>query len=433
MRTKWRSLSRYVRQALWVVPLIAMLLELALMPVLRELDTRFSWTLLGLGLSGARSMLETFVSMALSFMVFTFGSLLVAIQVASGQLTPRVIATTLLRDNVVRYTVGLFAFTLIFAINALNRLEPVPHQLVLLLAVVLGLSSIAAFLYLIDYAARLLRPIAILARIAEGGLTVIEQLYPQQTQSQPQPSASPLDLGPPARIIEHTEDSQIILTVNVEAMVAQAEATGIIIEMIPSVGDFIGKDEPLFAIYGEADAIDDDELRAMVSFGTERTMEQDPTFSFRIVIDIALKALSPAINDPTTAVLAIDQLQRLLRMVGKRHLRNDHIPDATGRLCAIFRTPNWDDYVHLSFSEIRRYGADSFQVSRRLRAMIENLTLTLPEHRHPALQQQMLLLDRLVESSFAFPEDLALARVPDPQGLGGAKISLRSIGGGTHP
>ena len=144
MRTKWRSLLRYVRSALWVVPLIAMLLELALMPVLRELDTRFSWTLLGLGLSGARSMLETFVSMALSFMVFTFGSLLVAIQVASGQLTPRVIATTLLRDNVVRYTVGLFAFTLIFAINALNRLEPVPHQLVLLLAVVLGLSSIAA-------------------------------------------------------------------------------------------------------------------------------------------------------------------------------------------------------------------------------------------------------------------------------------------------
>ena len=83
--------------------------------------------------------------------------------------------------------------------------------------------------------------------------------------------------------------------------------------MIPSVGDFVGKDEPLFALYGGAAAIDDDKLRDAVLFGAERTMEQDPAFSFRIVVDIALKALSPAINDPTTAVLAIDQLHRLLR------------------------------------------------------------------------------------------------------------------------
>ena len=148
-------------------------------------------------------------------------------------------------------------------------------------------------------------------------------------------------------------------------------------------------------------------------------MEQDPTFAFRIAIDIALRALSPAINDPTTAVLAIDQLHRMLRMVGKRHLRTDEISDKSGKLRLIFRTPNWEDFVHLAFSEIRSCGSNNLQIVRRLRAMIQNLLQTLPAHRHPALHQEMSLLEREIERNFSYPEELALARIADTQGLGG--------------
>ena len=88
----------------------------------------------------------------------------------------------------------------------------------------------------------------------------------------------------------------------------------------------------------------------------------------------------------------------------------------------IFQTPGWDDFVQLSISEIRLYGAGNFQVARRLRAMIENLMRTLPEHRHPALKQQLLLLDREIDTHYSQPEDLALARGSDSQGLGGTKI-----------
>jgi uncharacterized membrane protein len=98
-------------------------------------------------------------------------------------------------------------------------------------------------------------------------------------------------------------------------------------------------------------------------------------------VDIAIKALSKAINDPTTAVLAIDQLHRLLRNVGKRHLQDEQIMDAAGRLRVIFPTPNWDDFVQLAFREIRLYGAENFQIARRLRAMLDNLMKTLPESR----------------------------------------------------
>jgi uncharacterized membrane protein len=148
-------------------------------------------------------------------------------------------------------------------------------------------------------------------------------------------------------------------------------------------------------------------------------MEQDPTFAFRIVVDIALRALSPAINDPTTGVIAIDQLHGMLRMVGKRYLLADEILDKSGQLRVIFRTPNWEDFVHLAFSEIRSCGSSNLQIVRRLRAMIENLVQTLPARRHPALQQELSLLDREIERNFTYPEDFALAHIADAQGLGG--------------
>jgi uncharacterized membrane protein len=188
---------------------------------------------------------------------------------------------------------------------------------------------------------------------------------------------------------------------------------------VPQVGDFVALDEPLFNLYGGAAKLNDSILRSAVLSGPERTMEQDPTFAFRIVIDIALKALSPAINDPTTAVLAIDQLHRMLRMVGKRRLRTDEIFGPLGEFRVFFRTPNWEDFVHLAFAEIRACGSNNMQIVRRLRAMIENLIQTLPEHRHPALLQELGLLDREIERHFSYPEERSLARIADSQGLGG--------------
>jgi uncharacterized membrane protein len=136
------------------------------------LDAWLHWRLAGLAVAGAQALYQTVITLTLSFLVFTFGSLLVAIQVAGAQLTPRIIATTLLRDNVVRYSVGLFVFTLIFAVGALNRLEESVHELVAVLTAVLGVACIAVFLFLIDYAARLLRPVSIVARVGEGGVEV---------------------------------------------------------------------------------------------------------------------------------------------------------------------------------------------------------------------------------------------------------------------
>ena len=415
----WYRFRHYIRSSLWVIPFIAIPLELAVTRVLHRLDGWLGWTMLGYAVPGAQALLQTIISAMLAFLVFTFGSLLVAIQVASGQLTPRIIATTLLRDKTVKYIICLFIFTLFFSVSALDRMDNQVYQLVVFVAACLAVLCFAAFLYLIDYASRLLRPVSILSRIGDYGIDVIDNVYPDVSIGPLGPEIRNDRLGAPNRVVLHGQSSGIVLAVDLRPLIAAADASGGIIEFVPQVGDFVASSTPLFNLYGEAKAVDDSLLVNSVIFGSERTMEQDPTFAFRIDVDIALRALSPAINDPTTAVLAIDQLHRMLRRVGQRHLRTDHIVGQTGGLRVIFRTPNWEDFIHLTFSEIRHYGSDNLQIVRRLRAMIEDLYRTLPEHRHPALRQQLDLLDRDIEIKFRHPEEALLARMPDSQGLGG--------------
>lgn len=422
MRMRWNrryGLRGYLRSSLWVVPFIAIPFELIVTRLAHGLDAWLGWSLLGLSVTGAKALLEAFITVTLSFVVFTFGSLLVAIQVASAQMTPRIIATTLLRNNVVRYTVGLFIFTLMFALSAQNKMDQEVHQLVMLLATLFGILSFSAFFFLIDYASRLLRPISILWHVGRYGLMVIENVYPAPSLACDEGAVESIDLGPPDRIIEQKGTSSIVLAVNLKMIAAAAEQSNGVIEFVPQVGDFVAADEPLFNLYGGARLLDERMMRAAVAFGSERTLDQDPTFAFRIVVDMAIRALSPAINDPTTAVLAIDQLHRMLRMVGSRHLRTDKILDASGQLRAVFRTPNWEDFIHLAFKEIRSCGSNNLQVVRRLRAMIENLIQTLPAHRHAALLEELSLLDREVVRNFIYPEDAAVARIGDAQGLGG--------------
>jgi len=428
-------IKSYIRSSLWLIPFFALLAYWVINRItygiggwlLRTGQIDETTAFFGLTIVGASSLLETIVTMNLSFLVFTFGSLLVAIQVAGGQYTPRIIATTILRDNAIRFTVGYFVFTMLFALRVLFRMGgEVVHQFNTFIAGNLGLISVVVFLYLIDYAARFLRPVSIVQRVGNYGIAVIKSVYPE-TATRPHPVESSRRPASPERTVAYVGASGIVLAVDLAGLVTQAQQANGIIEFVPQVGDFMAVDEPLFRLYGGAGAIDDRQLRAAVALGSERTVEQDPAFAFRILVDIAIKALSPAINDPTTAVLAIDQLHRLLRKVGLRQLRGEEICDATGEPRLVFRTPNWEDFVHLSCIEIRHCGAGSVQIMRRMRSMLENLMQTLPPHRHAELRTQLELLDRTVEEHYSFPEDLAIARIPDSQGLGGALGVQRAI------
>jgi uncharacterized membrane protein len=420
MGWNWRYILRsYTRSSLWFIPLLSYIAALILIRAFNWLDewSGWSWDWV-MEVPVAQTSLEGVVAATLSFIVFAFSSLLVAIQVSSAQLTPRIIATTILRDNTLKAIVTLFVLTLAFATGTLSRTqERVPYVL-LTVTFILGGGSVAAFLYLIDYAARLLRPITVVRKVGEEGLRVIEQVYPGKIKGVHRPIPPTPSPGEPARTLHHRGQSAIILAVDLDGLVREARRTGGVIEFAHQVGNFVAVGEPMMHLHGGAAAADDRVLRQAVAMGSERTIEQDVTFAMRIIVDIALKALSTAINDPTTAVLAIDQVHRLLRAIGRRHLHDDALRDPEGRVCVIFRTADWNDFVHLACREIRLCGVGTLQVARRLRAMLENLLAVLPEARAPALREELDLLDRALNRLDLMPEDLALARLPDLQGLG---------------
>ena len=162
------TIVSYLRSSLWTVPLFALVVEQIGVRFLTFIDQSLQWVpALTVSAAEAGDALATIQSLMIAFLVFTFGSMLVALQVASAQLTPRIIATTLLRDNTIRFTVGLFVFTLLLAVGTKARLhDPLPLAMVTV-AIVAGIGSMAAFLFLIDYTARLLRPTAICQRVAD--------------------------------------------------------------------------------------------------------------------------------------------------------------------------------------------------------------------------------------------------------------------------
>ena len=199
---EWRTrfwLRSYLRSSMWLVPLGAYLVSLVAISLLGWIDDRLQWRWAWqLNLEIVQNVLQMFVAAMLSFIVFTFGSLLVAVQIASAQLTPRIIATVLLRDNNIRLIAALFILTLVFDLGLLVRTQELVLYVPLSVAVLLNLTSIGAFLYLMDYAARLLRPITILWRLGEQGLQVINQIYPSPIKGTLTPSPPMPVLGAPA-------------------------------------------------------------------------------------------------------------------------------------------------------------------------------------------------------------------------------------------
>jgi uncharacterized membrane protein len=180
----------------------------------------------------------------------------------------------------------------------------------------------------------------------------------------------------------------------------------------------VARGDPLFRLRHGGRPIDAGALRDCVAIGSERTLEQDPRFAFRIMVN---KALSPAINDPTTSVLALDQIHHLLMYVGRRRLDAGEARDAQGRLRLCYGTPDWIDFVSLAITEIRHFGAGSIQVARRLQAMIEHLLTVLPEARKAALRQELSLLRHSIQRNFPDEEDRARAQIGDLQGIGSSE------------
>jgi uncharacterized membrane protein len=410
-------IRHYFANSIWIIPLLSMAAALAVVPWLHWVEEQAGWES-NLNPETARALLATMAASMFTFIVFVCSALLVAVQLASAQLTPRIIAVVF-RDPGTKFALTVFVFTFTFALAVLVRINTTVPLLTTRLAAYSCLASLGVFLYLIDHVGKALRPSGALRNIARLGGEVIANVYPKRlTEARPKPQENHVSLdGEPTFTVPSLKDG-VVLAFDVRGLVSMAQRAGCIIEMVPQVGDFVAKGDPLFRVFHCEPSLSTDDLRNSVAVGQERTLEQDPALPFRIMVDIASKGLSPAINDPTTAVLAIDQIHNLLRNVGSRNLDDERVFDAVGRVRLVYRTPAWEDFVQLAVTEIRHFGGESIQIARRLRAMLENLIQTLPEERGPRLRQEVDLLHRSAQRFFTEPEDRAQAEVSDYQGVG---------------
>jgi len=421
----WRLRSRlrlFIHGTLWITPVASLLLAMGLAPLLLELDERTRWPLLGYGLEGAHGVASAIVASTFTLTVLIFSIILVAVQLSSSQLSPRAIASSILKDRQTQFVLGLFIFTYVLAIAVLGRIDTRVPELPLFIAIVFTVLSIAAFLYLIDYVAKALRPVSFCRRISRAGMQVVDTVYPQQLgDTSPTHGLEAQTRGRrPDRVVRLDADVGVLIAFDSKGLSAIARRADGLIVLVPQVGDFVARGEPVFLLFEGATLLKDRDLMGSLVLGAERTLAQDPAFGLRILVDIANKALSPGINDPTTAVQAIDYIYWMLREVGTRRLDNGRVKDETGELRLFFRTPKWEDFIGLAVTEVRLYGAGSIQIARRLRCMLQDLIEFLPSHRHPPLIAQLDLLQRSVERGFADSEDWANAGAGDRQGQGSA-------------
>lgn len=257
--------------------------------------------------------------------------------------------------------------------------------------------------------------------LTDRGLRVIEAVYPlPYTPERAELAPGVTSMPSPVATVEFDRRSGVVMAFCSADLVRIAQAMDAVVELVPQVGDFVATGDSLFKVYAAKGPIPAEALRACVAVGAERTMEHDPRFVFRILVDIASRALSPAINDPTSAVLVIDQIHHLLLCVGRRHLDEGRVRDGEGKLRLIFGTPDWPDFVMLAVSEIRHFGEGSLQVGRRLRAMLEHLIEVLPESHRPPLEEELAMLGNAVARRFSEEADRKRALVADYQGIGGS-------------
>jgi uncharacterized membrane protein len=324
------------------------------------------------------------------------------------------------------HTLGIFFATFIYSLVALIWTDrggsgTVP-LLSYLIVTTLLIVSLLAFVRLIQ-SVNDLQIHNVLQTIGAHGRAVIRAMFPRIADNADAGERSwkevPIDLGPVTQTLAYSGDPRVITRFDFGAMVRLAQSANAIVSIDCGVGETLMEDVTLLHVHGAAQELPEQALMAAVHLANSRTFEQDPKYAVRLLVDIAIRALSPAVNDPTTAVQAIDQIEDLLRRLGRRQLDAGFARDATGTIRVIFPVPTWEDYLALAFDEIRQFGVTSVQVVRRMRAALVGLAeMMVEDGRRDAVLRYLDHLNRGVQRSAFDDQDQAAALLEDRQGLG---------------
>jgi uncharacterized membrane protein len=412
----------------WLIPMIYVGASVAAGLIVPRLEQAYGASYrFDLAVASAQAYLSAAASgmMALTGIVFAMAFLMV--QFSALAYSPRLVLW-FARDRGLFHALGVFSATFMYALFTLAWKDRAGSGIVPLfssLAVaVLLIISMVLFTRLVQRLSDL-QVTNVLHLIGDQGRQVIRDMFrrldegPTAPQANLEANGGSVHLGPATQTLRYSGNPRIITTFDVPRLIRAAQQADGVIVMACAVGDTLTEDTVLLRIHGARASASDDDLMRAIRLDRERTFEQDPKYPMRLLVEVAVRALSPAVNDPTTAVHTIDQIEDLLQRLGRRELDDGRVCDQDGVLRLIVPMTTWEDYLALGLDEIRQYGVGSVQVMRRLRsALVALLESAASEDRAQTLRRYLARLDRTIERSLPDVEDRFFARQEDRQGLG---------------
>ncbi|UQI46996.1 DUF2254 domain-containing protein [Streptomyces sp. HU2014] len=430
---RWRPralspLREHLRDTFWFTPTVGLVGAAVAAVGVLELDGLLIRTLQDDGDYGAvstlieladdtKTIITTVGSAMLTFIGVVFSISLVALQMASGQFSPRVVRLYV-RSRITKCTFAVFLATFLFALLVQasyqgdtdpRTVETVP-VFSSVTCVVMVLVSLVLFVVYVNSTLRLMRVSHVIDRITRETFRMLEKAGGRADDESVVP-------GEVTGEVAHRGRAGVLRDVHIARLVRVARRHGLVLRLIPRIGDFVVPGTPVLAVHG-GPAPGRRALRYTVSVGVERTFHQDLGFGLRQLSDIAQRALSPAVNDPTTAVQCLDRIVQILAAVAGRPLGALRHYDRKGAVRLVQDLPGWEDLVDLGLAEIRGCAIGAPQVTRRLMAALDDLLRLAPEDRHPPLVRHRTLLRQAVDLAVPEPADREFALLPDRQGIG---------------
>lgn len=414
MPTRLRQYWQQLRESLWFVPGLLVLASFGMAYGLVEFDAHTSWhgdqrfpLLFGTGAEGARGMLAAIAGSMLTVATLAFSLTLSTISQVSSQYSPRVLRN-FMRDQVnqvvMGYFVGVFAYCLIVlgTIRGTDEIKFVPSTAVLV-GLILALGGVAALIFFIHHIAESLQTGTIVQHIFHETAKAIADLFPDQFGEpidDPQKAEAALQYADEQTGWHPvpTNQSGYLQLINTDGLLNWATNNRVVLRIEKEMGAFVGEGSILFSVRSgmerpdPAEADWPDSLMEYVSIGRHRNIEQDVAFGIQQLVDIALKALSPGINDTTTAIMAIDYLGAICEQLAQREfparLRSDG-----KHLRVLVRSADFADYIRLAFDLPRINARGNHAVLRRLlRALALVNQAVCSDDRKPVLHEQADLL-----------------------------------------
>jgi uncharacterized membrane protein len=413
-------------RASWVLPLLGLVAGVQLVALVGSVDELLE-SVPGLETSmspeAATAVLAAVGGGMITFSGFVFSFAILIVQFGSSAYSPRMVSY-FLRRRVTQWILALFLATIAYCFMGLvtigseGRAQFVP-RITVSVALLLLVFSLFGFIVLMHAAGSQIRVDSVLASIGRHSRAQLARRLPRQGPAEvgiPDPGRTPEapDLAP----VDYRGENGQIVAIDTRrlARIAQRQAITLVLDL--RVGDAITRGTPV----AHTDATDAPSLARAISrclvVDDERSLIHDPLYALRLLVDIAIRALSPAVNDPTTAVRALDEIEGVLRSAADRRLGTVRLDLEPGLLEV--STATWDEVVDLALLEIAECGGGQVQITRRLVALLDDLVPDVPQDRRAALRRHRESLEIGVGHRQLTGRALDVALRGDRQGLGGS-------------